>query len=130
MARPTKLTDEVREKALDYAAGGWRFEDGHNIPSVVGLAMVLGVSKSTLYLWEEKDAEFSDILRRIVSSQEFTLLNNGLSGDFNAAITKLVLGKHGYHDKQETDVTSSDGSMKPTVIELVGVTSESTAKNT
>ena len=46
-------------------------------------------------------------------------LANGLNNTFNSAITKLVLGKHGYHDKMEQDITSSDESMKPTVIQLV-----------
>lgn len=32
-----------------------------------------------------------------------------------------MLTKHGYSDRIETDISSSDGSMKPTVIELVGV---------
>jgi hypothetical protein len=35
--------------------------------------------------------------------QERTLLNGGLGKDFNPVITKLVLGKHGYSDKQEED---------------------------
>ena len=29
----------------------------------------------------------------------------GLKGDFNSTITKLVLGKHGYHDKQDVGLT-------------------------
>jgi len=37
----------------------------------------------------------------------------GLGGTMNAQITKLVLGKHGYSDKVEQDLTTSDGSMKP-----------------
>ena len=39
-----------------------------------------------------------DILQRLV------LLNKGLTGEFNSNITKLVLGKHGFHDKREVDL--------------------------
>ena len=56
--------------------------------------------------------------------QQLTLLNGGLSNTFNSAITKLVLGKHGYHDKMDQDISSTDGTMKPTVIELVGKVNE------
>ena len=51
-------------------------------------------------------------------------MQNGLNNTFNSAITKLVLGKHGFHDKMEQDISSSDGSMKPTIIELVGKVNE------
>ena len=32
------------------------------------------------------------------------LVGNGITGTYNSNITKLVLGKHGYHDRaQQTD---------------------------
>jgi hypothetical protein len=52
------------------------------------------------------------------------LVNKGLNNTFNAAITKLVLGKHGFHDKMDQDLTSSDKSMQPNVIELVAKVNE------
>jgi hypothetical protein len=71
-------------------------------------------------IWaKDKNKEFSYILDRCMQVQAKTLVNNGLNNTFNSAITKLVLGKHGYHDKMEQDITSSDESMKPTVIQLV-----------
>ena len=127
--RPTKLTDDVFKQAENYIAGDW-MKLGHIIPSAVGLAKVLGVSKKTIYNWADSNEDFLHILATLNSEQEFTLINNGLSGEFNTAITKLVLAKHDYSDKVSQDVTSSDGSMKPTVIELVGVSSESTTTDT
>lgn len=61
------------------------------------------------------------MLDDIISTQEQILLNRGLMGAFNSNITKLMLSKHGYSDKQEIDHQSSDGSMatKPTTINLV-----------
>lgn len=110
MARPTKLTDEIKKQAEDYADGGWESIDGHAIPSVVGLARVIGVAKSTVYLWAEKDPEFSDTLSAINSEQEFTALNRALTGDYVAPIAKLVLANHEYSDKVQQDNISSDGS--------------------
>ena len=49
----------------------------------------------------EEYKEFSDALSMIHTSQEAGLLNNGLTGKFNAHITKLVLSKHGYNDNQD-----------------------------
>jgi hypothetical protein len=112
MARPTKLTDEIRKQAQEYADGGWQFIDGHNIPSVVGLARVLRVSKKTLYNWGNSDDEFLHTLDEISAEQEFTALNRALIGDYVAPIAKLVLANHDYSDKTQTDHVSSDGSIK------------------
>ena len=92
---------------------------GDMIPSIEGMAEHLGLHRDTLYAWaKQKDKGFSDILGRCMQVQAKTLVNNGLNNTFNSAITKLVLGKHGYHDKMEQDITSSDESMKPTIIQL------------
>jgi hypothetical protein len=67
---------------------------------------VLGLCRETLRLWskDEDKKEFLGILDRINQKQECVLLNHGLDGTFNSTITKLVLGKHGYHDRpQQTD---------------------------
>ena len=129
MGRPTKLTDDIVKQAENYIAGDWETLD-HVMPSAVGLAKVIGVSKKTLYNWADSNEEFLHILAELNTEQEFTLLNKGLTGEFNTAITKLVLTKHDYSDKVAQDVTSSDGSMKPVVVELVGVTNESSAETT
>ena len=118
MARPTKWNKEIEEKAQAYINDYEMY--GDMIPSIEGMAEHLGLHRDTLYDWaKHKDKGFSDILRLTIQNQERTLINNGLNNTFNSAITKLVLGKHGYHDKMEQDITSSDESMKPTVIQLV-----------
>ena len=108
--RPTKLTDEVRQTAQDYADGGWESISGHNIPSVVGLARLLKVTKKTLYNWGDSDPDFLHTLEAISSEQEFIALNRALIGEYTAPIAKLVLANHDYHDKAQTDHVSSDGS--------------------
>ena len=101
--RPTTYSDEVIEKACDYAENFERF--GDVIPTVVGLCGVIERSKSTVYKWckEQDKREFSDIVRKIEEIQEKTLISGGLSNSFNASISKLLLTKHGYSDKQEID---------------------------
>ncbi len=108
VGRPTKYTDDMLNTAYEYIKGGY-IDCGHTIPSVVGLAIHLNIAKSTLYLWaENKDHPFSDMLAFSNDSQELSLINGGLSGDLNPTISKLVLAKHGYAEKQE--LTGKDGA--------------------
>ena len=117
MARPTKYSKEIVEKAKAYITDYEKYDD--MIPSIEGMAEHLGLARETLYDWaKQKDKGFSDILGRCMQVQAKTLVNNGLNNTFNSAITKLVLGKHGYHDSMKQDITSSDESMKPTIIQL------------
>ena len=46
--RPTKYNKEVQEQAEAYLNGGY-IERGDGVPSVVGLARYLGVTRSTLF---------------------------------------------------------------------------------
>ena len=92
------------------------------IPSIAGLALYLGVSRSTVHLWatQEDKKEFSDTLEKIKARQEVLLLSGGLGGTMNSTITKLALANHGYSDKIEADHTTNGESInKPTVIQLV-----------
>jgi len=105
MARPSKFNQAIAAKAQHYL--DHYEEEGHKIPSQAGLALVLGLSRQTLNTWskDEDKKEFLDILERINQKQECLLLDGGLDGTFNSAITKLVLGKHGYHDRPQQDGT-------------------------
>ena len=105
--RPTKYNQEVLDKANKYLED-YNTEHNHIIPSVVGLADVLNVTAKTLYNWSDKEEnkDFLHILDRLNQRQHIRLISGGLDGSLNPSITKLVLGKHGYHDKVDTDVTS------------------------
>jgi hypothetical protein len=104
--RPTAYTPELLEKAHGYLSV--YKDEGDVIPSHVGLALYLDISTVCMYDWakQEEKKEFSNILAKIKAAQHQSLINNGLDGKFNSNITKLVLGKHGYHEKQEVDQTS------------------------
>ena len=74
------------------------------LPKVEGLCLKLGIARSTAYLWAEKYKPFSDILEQINQIQTDRCFNEGLAGNYNATIAKLLLAKHGY--KEEMDITS------------------------
>ena len=113
VGRPTLYTPERVEAAWDYVNGGWELV-GDKVPSISGLACEIGVHRETCHNWAGEDGnEFFDILKVLAQKQERELLNNGLDGTFTAPITKMMLSKHGYSDRVETDHKSSDGSMTP-----------------
>lgn len=100
MARPSTYSDKVLKDAKSYIS-----KCPDTIPTVVGLCHCIKRSKSTVYSWAKDDdkAEFLDILEQIEEMQEKTLVQGGILGEFNATITKMMLTKHGYSDKQEIE---------------------------
>lgn len=118
MARPTDYTPELLEKARDFLH---KEHKSAAFLSVAGLAQHLGIARSTVYDWanHEDKKEFSDILEKVLTAQELFLTANGLSGEYNSTITKLILTKHGYTDKQETDLTSKGESISPLTVKFI-----------
>lgn len=109
MARPTKYTSELLEAANEYLEN-YR-EHGDQMPSHIGLFLAIGISRTCGYDWAKEEGKevFSDILDKCLMLQHQKLMNSGLTGDFNAAITKLALGKHGYSDKTENEHSGPNG---------------------
>ena len=89
------------------------------VPTRVGLSIYIKRCTSTIDAWEKdpNKSEFMGVLKDIKATQHAIALNGGMTGDYNAPIVKLLLTKHGYHDKVEQDVKSSDGSMTPKTID-------------
>ena len=119
--RPTDYTPELLKKANGYLAQCIDdFSDEKikkvRFPSIAGLAVFLKCSRECVYEWGRKYSEFSDILAEVLSEQEKRLLENGLGGNYNAQIAKLVLGKHGYHEKVDSDVTSGGEKINVAVL--------------
>jgi hypothetical protein len=121
VGRPSKYTEEVLEKARAYAKN--HLVDGSDdvIPSIEGLSIYLGVSRETVRDWakQSEKAEFSAIVEEMMAKQARALFNGALRGELREKTSSMMLSKHGYSEKQEVDLSSSDGSMRPTVIELV-----------
>lgn len=78
------------------------------LPSIEGLAIFLGIHRDTIYDWEKKYKEFSDIIGELRAKQAEALINNGLSGHYNSTIAKVLLAKHGYKDITEVGVTLAE----------------------
>lgn len=116
--RPTKYDEEIQRLADEYVNN--HLEKGDLVPTIVGLAIELDVATNTIYNWATEDKPaFLRTFMRVEQLQHRALVNGGLSGDFNPAITKMMLTHHGYSDQQNINHTSSDGSMTPTRIEIV-----------
>jgi len=116
--RPRTYKPDMVEKARRYIANHHDFDDP--VPTVAGLACVLGVVRDTCYQWakDEDKPEFSDILEELAQKQERCLVRGGLMSDFNAPIAKMMLTKHGYSDRVDTDHTTNGKDMPPQQIIL------------
>ena len=123
MARPKKTTADLpenwQELMLEIARdGGSELECRH----------ALGISESLWYRLKDEDAEFSQTVKSCKDACQIwweQLGRNMAIGaiDKGNATTWIfnMKNRFGWHDKQQIDQTSSDGSMTPKVtrIELV-----------
>lgn len=113
--RPTDYTPELLEKARGYlkqlkpdvydeVSKTWDLD----LPSIASFAGYLGLSRETVHTWakDPEKQEFSDIYLDIMRKQEEVITRGSMGGKYNSTITKLLLTKHGYSDKTETDLTS------------------------
>ena len=102
--RPTKYNETVLEIAWDYINGG--FEARSVIPTVEEFALLVGVSKKTLYEWEKEEdkKEFCYAMDTLRNLQASLTINKGLTGEWlNNIIIGRLLTTHGYKEKIETD---------------------------
>jgi len=124
--RPTSCTQEVIDKANEYVNRCLIGDEG--LPTIVDLCLYIGINKATVYRWikDEEKSTFSDILDKVQMMQESALIKNGLTGDYNSTITKMMLTKHGYSDKVEQEITGRNGGpVEHSVITFVGVNANS-----
>ncbi len=124
LGRPTKYTKDINKQALGYIATcGENYivldkaviKDGElaeeqyvkkeiKLPTVEGLALELDVHRDTLYTWAKEYEDFSDTLETLKKKQAEMLIQNGLSGDYNSTIAKLILSaNHGINEKSESE---------------------------
>jgi len=126
MARPTDYNNSILVRARKYLAQAEDEEQQQltglsvkgtelyknklrvNLPSIEGLALYLGIDRSTIYDWESQEdkGEFSNIIGELRAKQARELINKGLSGDYNPTIAKVLLSKHGY--KEEKDINLAE----------------------
>jgi hypothetical protein len=118
LGRPSEYNETFVTKAIEYLAlcTDKEVEKGSTdrpiysikvkLPTIEGLAVFLGINKTTVYEWEKKYPEFSNVIERLRGEQADRLVNNGLSGDYNPTIAKVLLTKHGY--REGLDQTTND----------------------
>ena len=109
VGRPSSYDPKMVKEAREYIKKHEEHDDP--VPTVAGLASVIGTTRKTIYEWikSPENAEFRDILEELLQKQERVLIRNGLLNAFNAPITKMMLTKHGYSDKIENEVSGPGG---------------------
>lgn len=110
--RPSKYNGEILERTKRYL-DVYR-EEGDIVPSLEGLSVYLNIGLSTIHKWKNDGdkQEFVDTLEMCKTKQARCVINGGLGGDFNSAISKLLLHNHGYSEKVDSTITE----MAPTII--------------
>ena len=116
--RPSKYTPELLDKANAYLEEVY-IDRGDVVPSIAGLARYLDVSRETLRLWQHEHEEFFAICKRLMAEQERLLLAGALTNEFNSTISRLMLTKHGYSEKQELEHSGKDGGPIEVRVNLV-----------
>lgn len=113
LGRPIKYRPIFKKKTLEYvqkcrdewervvkneSEKGTQFEIKNKVelPTMAGLALYLGVTKTSLYKWKKEYPDFSYSLSSLLAEQEKRLTNNGLGGQYDPKLTALLLGvNHG-----------------------------------
>jgi len=118
MGRPIEYSEDILIKAKEYINSCVDEEDEYHktrgdksdgyerlikvkLPTIEGLAVYLGIARHTVYDWQEKYPDFLRIIDELQAIQADRLINNGMSGDYNPTIAKVLLTKHGYREGQE-----------------------------
>lgn len=104
--RPSIYSEEILNKANQY------FESlpiDEVVHSIEGLADYLEIHRDTIYDWcsQESKQDFSYIVNRILMRQGKTLINKTLKKEFEPRTSGMMLSKHGYATKTETDLTTN-----------------------
>lgn len=120
--RPLKFVslEEVQEKIDDY----FKDRDEKGKPyTITGLALHLDTTRDILIDYQNRD-EYSNAIKkakqRVELAYEERLINKGRSGDI------FALKNFGWKDRQEQELSNPDGTLRPTVIELVSSASGDT----
>ena len=124
MTRPSSYSQEIVELAEEYLSYFFNKDEQPEhfeqaVPTIVGLCSHINRGTTTVYNWanddDPKKAAFRDILDKVLEIQHLKLVNGGLMGFLNPVITKMMLTKHGYSDKQEVDHTTKGEAMQPAI---------------
>lgn len=123
--QPAKYKEEYVAKVEEYLAeckdGYTKHQDSEGkttkttkkvmLPTIEGFARKLGFVTKTLYNWAKVNPAFLHALARIEEVQKERLINEGLAGNYNFVIGKLLLSaNHGMREGK--DITSKGQIIK------------------
>ena len=94
-----------RTRGSAFDSDGFDYKLKVKLPSIEGYALHVGFVLDTIYDWEKKHPEFSDIIYDLRQRQVEKLIEWGISGKYNSHISKILLSKHGYVEQSESDLT-------------------------
>lgn len=92
-----KVREYIEIARLPVEEGGL----GKVITTKTGLALFLGVNTDTIHEWTKLHEDFAEVAKEVMDHQHEDLVQGGLKGELSPAVTKMLLHKHGYSDKQE-----------------------------
>lgn len=109
VGRPTKYNPEHNELLIEMMSQG---------KSVVQFCAAIGIARKTFYEWVKLNEEFSNTFIRAKTlceaHWETELQSMMYDSKVNAPLVKMYFtNRFNWTDKQQTDHTSSDGSMTP-----------------
>ena len=110
MARPSTYHDGIPDLVREYVKN--HESQGELLPTVEGLALYAKIPRSTLYVWakDPEKSDFLDTLEELKALQAMKLLNNGLAGEYNSTIAKLMLShNHGMRETTAQEISGPDG---------------------
>lgn len=117
VGRPSEYTPEAINVLNEYLQ--FAIPENMKIPTVEGLALKLGINKTTLYRWAENNEEFRNALDELKMRQKESLTDIGIFGgkEINATIVGLLLKVN--HDMiEKTAVENTIIMPKPLLNEL------------
>ncbi len=111
---------ERYDKILEYITSGWALSEVSDaVPNIAGLAAYLGVGKPTLKAWCELDEDIAGLIEGMQAKQESMLISYGLRKQFDAKITALLLGKHGYSSQatiEHAGMIKNESTIDPSLL--------------
>lgn len=140
LGRPIEYKPEYKQIALDYLKGcadEWEqlvksegkndvfeYKRKINLPTIEGLAIVIGCSKQAVYRWAKRFPDFRNALSQIMNHQAVRLMNNGLGGYYESRLATALLGaNHGVRAPVEDASARSRGN---TTINIVSFNNQDT----
>lgn len=83
------------------------------LPTVERFAKHIGVHKDSLYEWATKYPKFSVTIDKVKEIQKEWLMDNGLTGEYNPMIAKLILSNnHKMSDKVDNTINDKNGVIR------------------